>query len=222
MIYEEVWGDSEYLNLVRHPQKNGEKLKNIVKNKAEASNYDSLYIHGTRNLNFKDLRLPDPVDIGFARYGPAIYLANVNDQKTLNVYSKNGRVLPLYVDTTNFINKNLSSDQVSEILQHFDHNIEFKDGTKSGDWVKNIDRLEDIGNLWHMLEISGHKKYWYDYMKIIGVDGVIKPFAGYDDGEIVVYNKRTIKSADPVTYDDQNNIISLSQRFNPNNDDIRY
>jgi hypothetical protein len=221
MIHENTQ-DSEYLNLAKDPQENASKLKNIVDNRAKQSNYNSQYNHGTRNLNFKDLKLPDPADVMFARYGPAIYLANPNEQKTLNVYSKNGRVLSLFVDTKNFIDKNLSSDQVSKILQHFDYNIKFKDDTKSGDWVKDIDRLEDIGALWQMLDISGHSKYWYDYMKLIGVDGVIRPFAGYDDGELAVYNKKTIKSADPITYDDQGNIIPLSQRFNPAVNDIRY
>ena len=31
-----------------------------------------------------------------------------------------------------------------------------------------------------------------------------------------------MKSADPVTYDDAGNVIPLSQRFNAENDDIRY
>lgn len=34
--------------------------------------------------------------------------------------------------------------------------------------------------------------------------------------------KAQLKSADPVTYDDSGNIIPLSERFNPQNDDIRY
>lgn len=39
---------------------------------------------------------------------------------------------------------------------------------------------------------------------------------------VVAFNPNQIKSADPVTYDDQGNVIPLSERFNPNNDDIRY
>jgi hypothetical protein len=37
----------------------------------------------------------------------------------------------------------------------------------------------------------------------------------------VVFNPNQIKSADPVTYDDQGNPIPLSQRFNEHSDDIR-
>ena len=42
------------------------------------------------------------------------------------------------------------------------------------------------------------------------------------DTEIVVYDSNKIKSADPVTYDDDGNVIPLSERFNTESDDIRY
>lgn len=42
------------------------------------------------------------------------------------------------------------------------------------------------------------------------------------DTEIVAYYPDQIKSADPVTYDDDGNVIPLSERFNSQNDDIRY
>jgi len=38
----------------------------------------------------------------------------------------------------------------------------------------------------------------------------------------VVYNPNQIKSADLVTYDDEGNVIPLSERFNDKNEDIRY
>lgn len=52
-------------------------------------------------------------------------------------------------------------------------------------------------------------------------------FENIDDGGFttvdVIFNpKRDAKSADPVTYDDAGNVIPLSQRFNTENDDIRY
>lgn len=45
-----------------------------------------------------------------------------------------------------------------------------------------------------------------------------------DNGETryFVRNAEDIKSADPITYDDNGNVIPLSQRFNEENDDIRY
>lgn len=40
--------------------------------------------------------------------------------------------------------------------------------------------------------------------------------------EWVFFNSNQVKSADPVTYDDNGNVIPLSERFNAENDDIRY
>lgn len=40
--------------------------------------------------------------------------------------------------------------------------------------------------------------------------------------QYAVFSPEQIKSADPVTYDDEGNVIPLSERFNKSNDDIRY
>lgn len=39
---------------------------------------------------------------------------------------------------------------------------------------------------------------------------------------IIVFSPEQIKESDPVTYDDNGNVIPLSERFNPESDDIRY
>ena len=39
---------------------------------------------------------------------------------------------------------------------------------------------------------------------------------------IIVFEANQIKSADPITYDDNGKVIPLSERFNPNNNDIRF
>lgn len=52
-----------------------------------------------------------------------------------------------------------------------------------------------------------------------GYDGILQSVSG---DEAVVFDSNQIKSADPVTYDDNGNVIPLSQRFNQENDDIRY
>lgn len=57
--------------------------------------------------------------------------------------------------------------------------------------------------------------------KVTGKSGMIAP---KDNGttHYVVTNPSAIKSASAVTYDDNGNVIPLSQRFNPLNPDIRY
>lgn len=51
----------------------------------------------------------------------------------------------------------------------------------------------------------------------LGYDGV-----NNEDEEYIAFNPNQIKSADPVTYDDDGNIIPLSARFNEESDDIRW
>ena len=56
---------------------------------------------------------------------------------------------------------------------------------------------------------------------------VMQETLGYDGldrmpRELVLWDNRLVKLADPVTYDDQGNVIPLSERFNQENEDIRY
>lgn len=56
-------------------------------------------------------------------------------------------------------------------------------------------------------------------LKKRGFDGVIQSTEG---DEAVAFYPEQIKSADPVTRDDEGNVIPLSERFNPEEQDIRY
>ena len=60
-------------------------------------------------------------------------------------------------------------------------------------------------------------------LKEFGYDGVYAVYGvNNDKGQVVVFEASQIKSADPVVYDDNGNVIPLSERFNSSNDDIRY
>ena len=72
---------------------------------------------------------------------------------------------------------------------------------------------------------------WAEYAKKHRYDGVIfkniSDGVGYDDlsrltTDYVVFNSNQIKSSDSITYDDNGNVIPLSERFNKDKADIRY
>ena len=72
------------------------------------------------------------------------------------------------------------------------------------------------------------KKY-VDMLKQQGYEGIIIKGTAYDtstfgenNNQYLVFDSNQAKSAEPVTYDDNGNIIPLSERFNKQNDDIRY
>ncbi len=56
-------------------------------------------------------------------------------------------------------------------------------------------------------------------LRKLGYDGVIQ---SKDGDEAVVFDSEQIKAADPITYDDNGNIIPVSKRFDSENEDIRY
>lgn len=61
------------------------------------------------------------------------------------------------------------------------------------------------------------RKEFSEALRNAGYDGVV-----YDNQEYIAFEPNQIKSADVVTYDDAGNIIPLSERFNPEKEDIRY
>ena len=67
--------------------------------------------------------------------------------------------------------------------------------------------------------ILDNNKEFTESLKAKGYDGVIQSKLG---DEAVAFYPEQIKSADPVTYDDDGNVIPLSERFTPENKDIRY
>ncbi len=71
---------------------------------------------------------------------------------------------------------------------------------------------------WKLQQVWSHFSKW---LQGRGFDGVIDRV--YDtELEFVSFNPRQVKSAAPVTHDDEGNVIPLSQRFDMDNPDIRY
>ena len=60
------------------------------------------------------------------------------------------------------------------------------------------------------------------WLKERGYDGWYADMDSGGWGELSVFSPNQIKSADPVTYDDDGNVIPLSERFNSEENDIRY
>ena len=56
-----------------------------------------------------------------------------------------------------------------------------------------------------------------EYLESLGYDGVDN-----SGEEYIAFSPEQIKSAEPVTYDDNGNVIPLSERFNPKKKDIRF
>lgn len=70
------------------------------------------------------------------------------------------------------------------------------------------------------------KAFITDYLRNNGYDSMYFVVDGGSRGRqtdsLIVLDENQVKSADPVTYDDDGNVIPLSQRFNKENKDIRH
>ena len=100
-------------------------------------------------------------------------------------------------------------------------------------WDKNNITVRDwIENGWREMKNGGATYNWTRipdgvtaYLKEQGYDG-IKDQGGKGGGAghtvWIPFSSEQIKSAEPVTYDDNGNVIPLSERFNPEKVDIRW
>ena len=78
----------------------------------------------------------------------------------------------------------------------------------------------------NLIEFLEENEYDYDGLiinegsdSVATATGNVQKWRGYS---YVTFNSEQIKSADPVTYDDDGNVIPLSERFKDDNKDIRY
>ena len=123
-------------------------------------------------------------------------------------------------------------DGLSEWIKDNDMSVYERESSNADLWDKNnqtpeswLDKLSyDMENntthAWTVIP-----DFVTDYIKTQGYDG-IKDKGGKNGGAghtvWIPFSSEQIKSADPVTYDDNGNVIPLSERFNAESNDIRY
>lgn len=208
--------DSRYLSLARDPQKNESELRRLVKEAAEQwgaikqDNAPKVFYHGTSNEFWAfDIRKSNDKTgrmMGLGSGKGKIYLTEYKASAQAAAYSskargtgKSERVLPLYVSANKVLDKTDYSRLLKSAYEKYPNSEPHKTGydyTQRDKAIAEVDR----------------------YVKKQGYDCVWDK----ESGEMFVFNSTQLKSADPVTYDDSGNIIPLSERFNPQNDDIRY
>ena len=99
------------------------------------------------------------------------------------------------------------------------------DGNKKN-W-KNLGIQNDDGSISNTTRQVAERAYNDGYRGVI-IEGIYdfgsQPRGDAEASDIYIsfYPQEDVKSADPVTYDDNGNVIPLSERFNPKNEDIRY
>ena len=221
--------DSEYLELAKNPKKNEKRLREMVDNAAiEAGaligiDKKPILLHHGTNADFYtfDGNKTYPGTFGYGHYF-------ATDKSTAESYGR--REIKSYLITNKIVSRythNITPENIERFLEEYGINSSELYGyyTDSLDeWVEKHNDLEIIKEAQKLaMRYETGKStsdLLYDTINILGVDASEVHLGSHS--YYVVYNNSVIKSADPVTYDDNGNIIPLSERFNTKNDDIRY
>ena len=198
------------------------KQQAMVDEAAKAAGYTERYDHGTPNKDFTTFNLPDPLKTGVARMGPGIYGAAPSDIQTTSTYAKNGRVITMYVNMGKVVlGDSLNEKQVANMLSVLDADKTLRDGNKVGRFIDQYRNSDSLNEMWGLFQLTQPEK-WYEAVGKAGIEGATRFSAGVENGEIVLFKENKVKSADPITRDEQGNVIPLSQRFNPKSNSTLY
>ena len=201
--------DAEYLALAADPVKNQARLQEMVDSVAKRLGFIGPYFHGTKSefsafsrsstgQNFKGKRSEDKGWFFFSSL--EVIAEQIAEQIKTSRRSKTidprpVQVLRVFLKPDQVLTETVSGEPVS----HWDNNpfLSYSANVKKKDTViiKGKSKTDKTGS---------------------------SPYLTTDSEMVAVKNPNQIKSADPVTYDEQGNVIPLSQRFNPARDEISF
>lgn len=213
--------DTDYMDAVnRGDMETAQKMVDEAAKKAGAMvlNNGAIkhYFHGT-NAKFTSFDAEKARD---GTYGFGFYFSPMKSKA-----GEYGELKDVYLMTDRIatrLSHNITTEQVNAFLERY--NIDLNDtilryADSIEEWVGYKDDMSIMLDLQRFVVRSMEvdvKKFLTDFIEVFGYDGVRQT------NETVLWDNRLIKSADPVTYDDNGNVIPLSERFNSDNDDTRY
>ena len=156
-------------------------------------------------------------------YGYGIFRLVPRDATTRKFYINAKKTLDLVKD------KKAGRQVFQEIIKRFEENKGHFDSIRQSEIGKVLNLIQwsyknDYLDFWEITKRAYANNAFKDFivpeLKRMGYDSIYHQ----DDSHktYVVFESNQIKSADPVTYDDNGNVIPLSERFNSSNNDIRF
>jgi hypothetical protein len=212
--------DTEYLDAVNRGDM--ETAQRMVDEAAKEAGYTVEAYHGTKSDFTKFSKEKFGANFGnWSLFGAGFYFAPTKrmaeywgdlskenaDAKVMRVFLRASKMLQADEPLTNDKAINL----IKEKAPSFD----------KGDIAWTLDRVSRFVTF--MVNKGYDANMVREFFMSMGYDGV--DYSNLSAGkyrQYVVFDPEQIKSADPVTYDDDGNVIPLSQRFKSENDDIRY
>lgn len=212
--------DAEYMAAVESGDM--DTAQRMVDEAAKKAGYTVKAYHGTTDDFTKFSRGEQGRNHdGYLEFGGGFYFTpNENEAREWVRRGRSGlsgkaepKVMPVYLSPRNIINADEPIPRGAEALQRM--------GMSKADANFIAGRTYRFIN--YLAEDKGFSNTEIqDELKSLGYDAIDATYRNAASGQYVVFDPDQIKSADPVTYDDQGNVIPLSERFNPENQDIRY
>ena len=233
--------DSRYLELAKDPEGNKAELQRMVDEAAKAAGYSVKVYHGTvletqsasrGRVNKEDY---DKLENNYAdklfpfvvfktnSYHPGIYTATdrgVAKEFSFS-FSHGGTVFDLYAKAENPFVFDANKASWKNLPKGVLSNLGLTDEALRG--LDSYKKTRDHNAIYMDDVVEFAQKNGYDAVIAKNVRET-----GFGDEtspvtiDVVVFDSNQIKSADPVTYDDDGNVIPLSERFNEEKEDIRY
>ncbi|MBQ5320553.1 MAG: hypothetical protein J6K88_00595 [Oscillospiraceae bacterium] len=165
----------------------------LVDEAAKRAGYTQKVYHGT-DSEFTEFNTNKQRTSGKLNFGKGIYLTP--NKNLSEMYTETGNVMELYASVKNpyeIFGTRLDNTDLKKLSTEFGESVT----------LDNIDKV---------LQKNG-----YDGIIARNYNGSTNPI-----NQIVVFSSNQVKSADPITYDDKGAVIPLTERFNPEKNDIRY
>lgn len=193
--------DSEYMELAKDPEGNREVLQQMVKQAAKDAGYTQLFYHGSKKGG------------GFTVFRDWQYFTENQDYAKRYTDRNNEKSLyTTYVKMENPFDTRI--DSVRDIFE--DARMEYG----MGELLEN--GLPDWTDGYDIADYIDENDLPYDSIVLDEGGDMVNGKPVRRGLSYVVRKSNQVKSADAVTYDDNGNVIPLSQRFDTANEDIRY
>jgi len=213
--------DREYLDAVERGDLDaGSKA---VDKAAKAAGYTQRWFHGTAAKDFNVFRDFGRKFIYFTQTrGDAMDWAKNNVEYARPEYAQGETPTPRVVEA--FINADNIFNRTNE--EHMNRVVDFM--SKSDDRSVKNQTPQQLKESLLEENYEWYEEVAYKFIRQAGFDGAYifesQDFDPYnlEEADLGILNPNLIKSAEPVTRDNQGNVIPLSQRFQPTEEDIRY
>nr|DAL39411.1 MAG TPA_asm: chromosome segregation ATPase [Caudoviricetes sp.] len=193
--------DAEYMELAKDPAKNQTALQQMVKQAAKDAGYTQLFYHGSKKGG------------GFTVFRDWQYFTENRDYAKRYTDRNNEKSLyTTYVKMENPFDTRI--DSVRDIFE--DARMEYG----MGELLEN--GLPDWTDGYDIADYIDENDLPYDSIVLDEGGDMVNGKPVRRGLSYVVRKSNQVKSADVVTYDDNGNVIPLSQRFDTANEDIRY